>query len=200
MTFTYTGTADPDAGDAIAANEWDLDGDGSFERTTTTATTTRTYSAAGTVAVKLRVVDLGHERSAVATHDVVVSAAPAPEPGGSSPPPASGQPAGGQEPATPTGGGGGGGGDVATDVTAPAPTRVRIAGGRLRLTLDEAARLDAVLRRGTKRVRSVRAQLAAGARSVRLGRLRPGRYTVRFTLTDASGNRTRARTVRFRVR
>ena len=42
--------------------------------------------------------------------------------------------------------------------------------------------------------------LPAGSASVKLPRrLKPGRYRVRFTLTDAAGNRSRAYSVRFRV-
>ncbi|MCW2992411.1 MAG: hypothetical protein JWM73_3005, partial [Solirubrobacterales bacterium] len=65
----------------------------------------------------------------------------------------------------------------------------------------EAATLDGVLRRGTHRVRALHARLKAGAGSLRLpAGLRKGRYSVRFTLIDASGNRSRSHVVTFRVR
>src|SRR4051794_30912156 len=43
VTFTYTGTGDPDAGDQITRSLWDLDGDGSFETSTTAPSATKTY-------------------------------------------------------------------------------------------------------------------------------------------------------------
>jgi PKD repeat protein len=56
VTFNASGSTDLDG--TIAKYQWDLDGNGSFETDTgTTPTTTRSYSAAGTVAVKLRVTD-----------------------------------------------------------------------------------------------------------------------------------------------
>jgi plastocyanin len=195
VTFTATAT---DSDGTVVSYQWDLDGNGSFEKTTASASTTHTYAAGGTYAAKLRVLDNGHDMSAVATRSVTVTTppAPGPDPGG-----------GGSGGGTGTPDGTGGGGVPATeqqdgggDAAAPIATRGRVTGGRLRLALDEAAALDGVLRRGTRKVRKLHAQLKAGAVSVRLPKgLRRGRYSVRFTLTDAAGNRSRAVTVRFRV-
>jgi YD repeat-containing protein len=58
VTFDATGSADPDG--TIATYEWDLDGNGTYERNTgTTKTTTTSYASAGTVTVGLRVTDNG---------------------------------------------------------------------------------------------------------------------------------------------
>ena len=55
VTFNASASSDPDG--SIVRYEWDLDGDGSFEVSGTSPTTTRTYSAAGTFAVTLKVTD-----------------------------------------------------------------------------------------------------------------------------------------------
>jgi hypothetical protein len=50
-------------------------------------------------------------------------------------------------------------------------------------------------------LRVVRRKLAAGERRVKLGRLRDGaRHRVTLTASDAAGNRSARRVVRFRVR
>jgi hypothetical protein len=193
VTFTYTGTADPDG--AIVSYRWDLDGNGTFEKTTATGTTGHTYAAAGTFAAKVVVVDDGHESSAPVTKNVVVADTGSPsdgEPAGSGP---------GQDPGT---GGPQPGGDQAhppgADTAAPAVRNPRVAGGRLRFALAEPATLTGTLLRGTRTVRRLRASLPAGSAAVKLPRkLKPGRYRVRFTLTDAAGNRSRSYSVRFRV-
>lgn len=222
VTFTYTGTSDPDG--AIASYRWDLDGNGSYETATSVPSATRTYSSAATYAAKVAVVDDGHETSAPATHAVAVTAAPASQPGGGGPNTGgsgggstggAGTTDGAGAGGAPTGGGPASGGPAGEspagdgspaaeqggDRTAPTAVRPRVAGNRLRLTVAEAATLDGVLRRGAKRVRKLRAALKPGKAALRLApRLRRGRYTVRFTLTDAAGNRSRAVVVTFRVR
>jgi YD repeat-containing protein len=56
VTFDASASNDPDG--SIAKYEWDLDGNGSYETDTgTTKTTTKSYTAAGTVNVGLRVTD-----------------------------------------------------------------------------------------------------------------------------------------------
>ena len=55
VSFTSTGTADPDTGDLLTY-EWDLDGDGEFGDSTGTSAA-RTYLEAGTYTVRLRVTD-----------------------------------------------------------------------------------------------------------------------------------------------
>jgi PKD repeat protein len=75
VSFDGSGSSDSDG--TIAKYEWDLDGNGSFETNTgTTATTSKTYDAAGTVNVKLRVTDSDGATTDIA-HDVTV-ANPAP--------------------------------------------------------------------------------------------------------------------------
>ena len=58
-TVTFDGSASTagEPGDTISLYQWDLDGNGTFERTGRTHT--RTYSTAGAVAVTLRVTDTG---------------------------------------------------------------------------------------------------------------------------------------------
>jgi YD repeat-containing protein len=55
VSFNAAGSSDPDG--AIVKYEWDLDGNGSFEKTTTAAKVTRAYSVPGTFLVKVRVTD-----------------------------------------------------------------------------------------------------------------------------------------------
>lgn len=57
ISFDASGSSDPDG--SIVKYLWDLDGNGTFEKTTTTSRTSRTYSAPGDYAVKVRVVDNG---------------------------------------------------------------------------------------------------------------------------------------------
>ncbi len=73
---------------------------------------------------------------------------------------------------------------------------------RLRLRLDEPARVTAVLQRrravrGAVRFAAVRTllvrDLAAGIHTIPLGRLAPGRFRVVLTLVDRSGNRSEVR-------
>jgi PKD repeat protein len=57
VTFDGSPSTAGEPGDTITKYEWDLDGNGTFERTGRTHT--RTYSTAGTVTVTLRVTDAG---------------------------------------------------------------------------------------------------------------------------------------------
>lgn len=81
VDFDGMGSTDPDG--IIMAWDWDLDGNGTFE--TSGATPNHTYSAAGTVTVRLRVTD-NSGTTHTATKNLVVSAAPPPPP--PPPPPA----------------------------------------------------------------------------------------------------------------
>jgi hypothetical protein len=57
-TVTFDGSASADATHTISKYEWDLDGDGTFERDTAAAgTTTQSYATAKTINVSLRVTD-----------------------------------------------------------------------------------------------------------------------------------------------
>ena len=72
-SFNASGSSDPDG--KIAKYEWDLDGNGTYEKNTgTTATTTATYSTPGTVQVSLRVTDNGG-KTATMTVPLTVSVA-----------------------------------------------------------------------------------------------------------------------------
>ena len=85
VTFSAAGSSDPDG--TIARYEWDLDGNGTYETDTgASPSTTRSYPAATTVSVTLRVTDdMGV--SATTTKPLQISAPPPPPPP-SPPPPA----------------------------------------------------------------------------------------------------------------
>jgi DNA-binding beta-propeller fold protein YncE len=93
-----------------------------------------------------------------------------------------------------------------SDRVAPRITRARVVGGVLRLRLSEDARLRVVVARPRgglwRAVRALRREdVPAGAVRVRLGRLRTGaRHRIAVTATDAAGNRSQRRLVRFRTR
>ena len=180
VTFTYTGSADPDG--TLTSWRWDLDGDGSFETTTPAGAATTTYATARTVTVGMYAIDDSGEPSATAQQTVIV--------------------AGG-------GGTAGSGNSGSTDTTAPKATRVKLSGLVLTFRASEKARASATLRARGKTIATGAAKARSGAISLRLkltkaGRsmLRPGRRlkaTLRLTLRDASGNRrslTKAVTVR----
>src|SRR3954462_6946401 len=57
VSFDASGSTDPDGG-AIVKYEFDLDGDGAYERDNgADPTTSRLYSAAGTYVIKMRITD-----------------------------------------------------------------------------------------------------------------------------------------------
>jgi uncharacterized repeat protein (TIGR01451 family) len=56
VSFTGTGSSDPDPGDGIASYAWDLDGDGQYDDSTLAAPSF-TYSTPGTYTVSLKVTD-----------------------------------------------------------------------------------------------------------------------------------------------
>jgi uncharacterized repeat protein (TIGR01451 family) len=69
VSFNGSGSSDPDAGDAITAYSWDLNGDGTFGDATT-ATTSFTYNTPGTYTASLRVTD---KHNATNTTSVTIS-------------------------------------------------------------------------------------------------------------------------------
>jgi YD repeat-containing protein len=71
-TVTFDGTSSGDPDGTVASYAWDLDGNGSFE--TNGATPARTYTAAATVSVKLRVTDNNGTVSDVLARDVTIQA------------------------------------------------------------------------------------------------------------------------------
>jgi hypothetical protein len=122
-------------------------------------------------------------------------------------------------PYSPPAPGGGGGGNTTTlpppDVTRPVARRARMTRRRLRpgrrvtffrFVLSEPADVRIRIRRRGRTLRTItRRGRSAGANSIRFdgrarGRaLRPGRYTAVLAATDAAGNVSRPRALRFRV-
>jgi plastocyanin len=177
VTFTYTGSADPDG--SLVRWEWDLDGDGSFETATPTGTASTTYATARTVTVHMRAVDDSGEASAVAAQTVTVAAA------GS----------GGSSGSTP-----GGGASGSRDTTAPRATLVKLRGLKLTFRSSERASATATLRARGKTIARGSAKAKSGAIAIRLRLTKSGRSLLprghklraklALTLRDASGNRT----------
>jgi hypothetical protein len=93
------------------------------------------------------------------------------------------------------------------DTTAPRLSRVRLnrTRRRVRFRLSEPALVEAVVARRSRgrwrRVRTIERDRRAGRRSIRLGRKLPrGRYRVVLEASDQSGNDSRPRRRKFRVR
>jgi plastocyanin len=172
VTFTYTGSADPDG--SLVSWQWDLDGDGTFETVTPAGTVTKTYASAGTVTVRMRAVDDSGEASDVAAQTVTIAAAGA--------------------------GGTGGGGSSGADTTAPRATLIKLRGLKLTFRSSERASATATLRARGKTIARGSAKAKNGAIAIRLRLTKAGRSLLphgrtlkaRLTLTlrDASGNRT----------
>jgi plastocyanin len=173
VTFTYTGSADPDG--SLVSWQWDLDGDGSFETSTPGGAVTKTFAGAGTVTVRMRAIDDSGEASDVAAQAVTIAAAGA-------------------------GGGSGSGASGSADTTAPRATLVKLRGLKLTFRSSERASATATLRARGKTIARGRAKAKNGAIAIRLRLTKPGRSllprgrTLRakltLTLRDASGNRT----------
>ena len=176
VTFTYTGSADPDG--TLTSWKWDLDGDGVFETTTPTGAATTTYPTARTVTVRMYAIDDSGEASATAEQAVTIAAA--------------GSEAGG-------GGSSGSGNSGSRDTTAPQATLVKLSGLKLTFRASEKASATATLRARGKTIATGSAKAKWGAISLRFkltkaGRsmLKPGRKvkaTLNLTLRDPSGNR-----------
>jgi plastocyanin len=178
VTFTYTGSADPDG--SLVSWQWDLDGDGSFETSTPGGAVSKTYANAGAVTVRMRAIDDSGEPSDVAAQAVTIAAA------------GSGD-----------GGSGSSGSSGATDTTAPRATLIRLRGLKLSFRSSERASATATLRargktiaRGTAKAKdgaiAIRLRLTKAGRSL-LPRGRTLRAKLTLTLRDASGNRTTVR-------
>lgn len=174
VTFTYTGSADPDG--ALTSWKWDLDGDGAFETTTPSGAATTTYPTARTVTVRMYAIDDSGEPSATAEQAVTVATAGS---GGSAV--------------------SGGGASGSQDTTAPRATLVKLSGLELTFRASERASATATLRARGKTIATGSAKAKSGAISLRFkltraGRsaLKPGRrrkVSLTLTLRDASGNR-----------
>lgn len=198
VTYTPTGFADPDG--TIARYEWDLDGNGSYE--TFGAAPTKTYAYGGTVDVRLRYVDDGHETSVATTHAVAISGPP--------PPPPSGGGGGGGTQDPPLSGGGGAGGGVGAGAPSPGtgggvatppvgggqggsvaePRGIRVASSALAFRRGRAAVSVRLVAAGSVRVtiRRGTTTLATGAASG----LRAGTRRVTVKLTKAGTRALRA--------
>jgi plastocyanin len=174
VTFTYTGSADPDG--TLTSWKWDLDGDGVFETTTPTGAATTTYPTARTVTVRMYAIDDSGEASATAEQPVTIAAA------GSS---GLGSP--------------GSGTSGSRDTTAPRATLVKLAGLTLSFRSSEKASATATLRARGKTIAKGSAKAKPGAISMRLHLTSAGRSmlarghrlkaSLTLTLRDASGNR-----------
>jgi plastocyanin len=174
VTFTYTGSADPDG--SLVSWQWDLDGDGSFETATPGGAVTKTYASGGTVTVRMRAIDDSGEASDVAAQAVTIAAV---GPGASS---------------------GGSGSSSSNDTTAPRATLIKLRGLRLSFRSSERASATATLRARGKTTARGSAKAKNGAIAIRLRLTKAGRSLLprgrtlraRLTLTlrDASGNRT----------
>ena len=86
------------------------------------------------------------------------------------------------------------------DVTAPKFASPKVSAGKRRatFTLDEPAKVTAKLRGPTRR--TLKLDGKAGANVLKLPRMKAGRYALVIWATDAARNRSRAVTVKFRVR
>jgi plastocyanin len=174
VTFTYTGSADPDG--SLTSWQWDLDGDGTFETTTLAGTVANTYGSPGTVNVHMRVIDDSGEPSATAEQAVTIAAAGVVGSG------------------TP-----GSGSSGSSDTTAPKATLVKLSGLKLTFRASEKASATATLRARGKTIAKGSAKAKSGAISLRLHLTSAGRSmlarghklkaTLTLTLRDASGNR-----------
>ena len=177
VTFTYTGSADPDG--TLTSWKWDLDGDGVFETTTPSGAATTTYPTARTVAVRMYAIDDSGEASATAEQAVTIAAASSSGSGGSGTP--------------------GSGASGSKDTTAPRATLVKLTGLKLTFRSSERASATATLRARGKTIAKGSAKAKSGATSVRLHLTSAGRSmlagghklkaTLTLTLRDASGNR-----------
>jgi plastocyanin len=187
VIFTYTGDPDPDG--TLTSWQWDLDGNGTFETTTPTGAATNTYTSAGTVTVRMQVIDDSSEPSATAQQAVTIAPAAAGSSGGS--------------------GSSGGGASGSRDTTAPKATLVKLSGLKLSFRSSEKASATATLRARGKTIARGSAKARSGAISIRLRLTSAGRTllprgrklraTLKLTLRDASGNRrsvTRTLTVK----
>jgi DNA-binding beta-propeller fold protein YncE len=81
------------------------------------------------------------------------------------------------------------------DTLAPTISRLGFRNRRLRITLSEPATVRVAIRRR----RTLTHTGHAGLNRLRV-KLRPGAYRARVTAVDAAGNRSQARTIRFRIR
>lgn len=166
--------------------DWDMDGDGTFERLDAGTQVSGTYEAGVRKVSAMATDDLG--LTAVASHTFTV---PAAEGSGTVPPPGA--------PPPPSGGGTPPADTLAPAVSVSAPRelsvrRLRRRGVRVRLTPSEDGRLVVELRnRAGRRLARATGEAHAGvatALRVRPRRVRAGRLKLRIVAIDLAGNRT----------
>jgi hypothetical protein len=162
---------------------WAFDDDASA----TGVSVSHTFASPGSHSAVLTVTDpCGRSDSATVTFDV----AAAPVQGGSSSP---GNTGGTDNPTTPPPGAG-----AAADTTPPVVSALKVRGKTLQFSLSERAAVTLTIGRKHARPLTRRASGTEGANAVRLRSLRPGRYALKLTATDAAGNTSTA-TTRLRV-
>ena len=86
------------------------------------------------------------------------------------------------------------------DAKAPVITRVALRRTKVRFRLSEKAGVRIKIKRRNGKTRTLKRNGKAGANSVRIKRLRPGRYRVTVTAKDAAGNRSAPKLARLKVK
>jgi plastocyanin len=86
------------------------------------------------------------------------------------------------------------------DTTAPVIGSVKVKGRKVSFSLSEDASVKLTLKRSGAAAKSSTHDGGRGANSVKLKKLRTGRYSLKLVATDASGNHSAAAKKRFRVR
>jgi streptogramin lyase len=92
------------------------------------------------------------------------------------------------------------GGKPAGDRTAPAVSRLSARRTKVRFRLSEKAGVRITIKRRGRRAKVIRRRAKAGRNAIAFRRLGRGRYRVSVIAKDTAGNKSRARSVRLRVR
>jgi streptogramin lyase len=92
------------------------------------------------------------------------------------------------------------GGKPAGDRTAPAVSRLSARRSKVRFRLSEKAGVRITIKRRGRRAKVIRRKAKAGRNAIAFRRLTRGRYRVSVIAKDAAGNKSRARSVRLRVK
>jgi plastocyanin len=86
------------------------------------------------------------------------------------------------------------------DTTAPVIGALKVKGRKVSFSLSEAAHLKLTLKRSGAAARTSTRDGGQGANSIKLKKLRKGRYSLKLVATDEAGNHSAAAKKRFRVR
>jgi plastocyanin len=86
------------------------------------------------------------------------------------------------------------------DRTAPTITSVKVKGRKVSFSLSEDASVKLTLRRSGATAKSSTHDAGRGTNSIKLKKLRKGRYSLKLVATDAAGNHSSPAKKRFRVR